>query len=246
MTEYRDHEYRTEQEEARERLKQSIDALAERANLQVQMQKEPLKMLGGASAVGALVGMVVGRQFRRSKKIYVDAESPLKHQKELVRAQKKQQGQSVGGALAATLATLAVKTLTDRVLSPKLEQLASGMLEKAGQAPESGARSGGTGGSTAGRLAMPVRPAPAARSDTPATRPESATGTAAFLKKPATGSAQQPTAPESADAQASAEGSAPPRPQAHPGIVPMPASHVEAKAQGTPLSAEEKANPNAH
>lgn len=241
-----DAQYRTEQEEARERLKQSIDALAERANLQVQMQKEPLKMLGGASAVGALVGMVVGRQFRRSKKIYVDASSPLKHQKEFVKAQKKHQGQSVGGALAATLATLAVKTLTDRVLSPKLEQIASGLLEKAGQAPESGTGAGArTPGATAGRQAMPVRPAPAARSDTPATRPESPTGAAAFLKRPATAQAQ-PTAPESAGVQAAADGSVPPRPQAHPGIVPMPASHVEAKAQGTPLSAEEKTNPNAH
>ncbi|KQQ99395.1 hypothetical protein [Deinococcus sp. Leaf326] len=240
MTEHS--EYRTEQEEARERLKQSIDALAERANLQVQMQKEPLKMLGGASAVGALVGMVVGRQFRRSKKIYVDAGSPVKHQKGLVKAQQKQQGQSVGGALAATLATLAVKTLTDRVLSPKLEEIASGLLEKAGQAPQAGARPT----ATTGRQAMPVRPASAARSDTPATRPESPTGTAAFLKRPADGGASLPTAAESASAQASADGSAPPRAQAHPGIVPMPASHVEAKAQGTPLSPEEKANPNAH
>lgn len=246
MAEDREYGERTEQEEARERLKQSIDALAERANLQVQMQKEPLKMLGGASAVGAVVGLVVGRQFRRSKKIYVSADSPAKHQKELVKAQKKQQGQNVGGALTATLATLAVKTLTDRVLAPKLEQIANGLLEKAGQAPEPGTGAGArTSASTAGRQAMPVRPAPAARTDTPATRPESSSGTAAFLKKPADSGAA-PTAPDSPNVQAAADGSAPPRPQAHPGVVPMPASHVEAKAQGTPLSPEEKANPNAH
>ena len=94
----------TEREAARARLKASVDVLAERANLQVQMQKEPLKMIGGASAVGAVLGMVVGRQFRRSKKIYVDAASPIKHQKALMKAQKKQGGQSVGGALVAALA----------------------------------------------------------------------------------------------------------------------------------------------
>lgn len=245
MAEYRETEDRqpTEQQEARERLKQSIDALAERANLQVQMQKEPLKMLGGASAVGAVMGMVIGRQFRRSKKIYVSADSPAKHQKEFIKAQKKHQGgQNVGGALAATLATLAVKTLTDRVLAPKLEQIANGLLEKAGQAPEPSARPVTAGG----RQAMPVRPAPAARTQTPATRPESPTGTAAFLKKPADTGSVPLTAADSPNVQAAADGSAPPRPQAHPGVVPMPASHVEAKAQGTPLSPEEKANPNAH
>ena len=41
---------RDERDEARARLKASVDALAYRANLQTQMQKEPLKLLGGASA----------------------------------------------------------------------------------------------------------------------------------------------------------------------------------------------------
>lgn len=238
MAEDREHQHRTEQEEARERLKRSIDALAERANLQVQMQKEPLKMLGGASAVGAVVGLVAGRQLRRSKKIYVDAASPAKHQKGLIKAQHKQRGQGVGGALTATLATLAVKTLTDRVLAPKLEQIANNLLEKAGQAPEAGARPG----APATRSALPTRSAAAVRAEAPITGPAVPSGAAAFLKKPAGGAS--PTATDSPSVQAAADGSAPPRPQAHPGIVPMPASHVEAKAQGTPLSPEEKTNPN--
>ena len=78
----------TEREAARERLKESLDVLAERANLQVQMQKEPVKMLGGASAVGAVIGLLIGTQVKRTKKIYVDAGSPVKHQKALVKAQK--------------------------------------------------------------------------------------------------------------------------------------------------------------
>ncbi|MFC6660175.1 hypothetical protein [Deinococcus multiflagellatus] len=88
--------YITEREEARERLKASVDALTREASLQVKMQQEPLKMLGGASAVGAVLGLVVGRQFRRSRKIYVDAQSPVKHQKALVKAQQKQKGGGVG------------------------------------------------------------------------------------------------------------------------------------------------------
>lgn len=126
--------YMTEQEEARARLKASIDALTEQASLQVQMQKEPLKLLGGASAVGSVVGLLVGRQLRRSKKIYVDAESPLKHQKALMKAQNNQQtGKSMGGALLATVGTLVFKQVMEKVITPKLEEVANGLLDKAGQ-----------------------------------------------------------------------------------------------------------------
>ncbi|MEF2278892.1 hypothetical protein V3W47_11340 [Deinococcus sp. YIM 134068] len=127
--------YRSEREEARERLRESLDALAERTNLQVQMQKEPLKMLGGASAVGALIGVVAGRQLRRSKKIYVDAGSPVKDQKAFLKAQQRHQGKGggVGGALVATLGTLAFKALQDRVITPRLEELANNLMERAGQ-----------------------------------------------------------------------------------------------------------------
>ena len=138
----------TEREAARARLKASVDVLAERANLQVQMQKEPLKMIGGASAVGAVLGMVVGRQFRRSKKIYVDAASPIKHQKALMKAQKKQGGQSVGGALVAAAVPLIVRMVTEKFVTPKLEELSSGLLDRAAGSgaarPVKAAPSGGT------------------------------------------------------------------------------------------------------
>ena len=39
----------------------------------------------------------------------------------------------MGGALVATLGTLAIKTLTDKVINPRLEELANSMLDKAGQ-----------------------------------------------------------------------------------------------------------------
>lgn len=215
-------EYRTEREEARERLKQSIDALTERANLQVQLQKDPLKMLGGASAVGALIGVVMGRQLRRSKKIYVDAASPVRHQKALVKAQAKQQGgRGVGGALIATLGTLAVKTLTERVITPKLEELSSSLLEKAGQAP---ARASGGASSFE---------APA-RTPTPAARPAAAQGSAPSSPAPTTPTA---SAPASSPAVS-------PALQAHAGVRPLPASRVEAKAVGTEIPLEEKVNPN--
>lgn len=224
-------EYLTEREEARERLKASIDALADRANLQVQMQKEPLKMLGGASAVGAVIGMVVGRQFRRSKKIYVDAASPVKHQKALMKAQSQQQsGKGIGGALIATLGTLAVKTLTERVITPKLEELSSGLLVKAGQAPKETATP-----SAAPRPMSSVTP-PSLRAAQQA--PAAPVSAASSVQPAAQRVATQPSSAQASPAQSS------PAQSAHPGVKPMPESKVEVKAVGTPIAPEEASNPN--
>ena len=213
--------YLTEQEEARERLRASVDRLTQQASLQVQMQKEPLKMIGGASAVGALVGLVVGRQFRRSKKVYVDAHSPVKHQKAFIKAQKKQaKGKNdVGGALVATLGTLAVRMLTDKVLAPKLEEVASGLLAKAGQ--EAPARS-----TTASVRARADKADVTAR---PVTAPAAAAPAVAVPV--ATPAASQSVVPAVAPL--------------HPGVVALPESQVEAKVEGTPIAEGEKRNPNA-
>ncbi|GGL67842.1 hypothetical protein GCM10010840_02260 [Deinococcus aerolatus] len=241
-----DHDFKdnlTEREAARERLKESLDVLAERANLQVQMQKEPVKMLGGASAVGAVIGLLIGTQIKRTKKIYVDAGSPVKHQKALVKAQKSQTGGGVGGALVATLGTLAIRTLSDRMLTPKLEQLANNMLEKSGETPRSAAQPRAMQQSSAGpSLGKSAAPTAASGSGprpvgTASTNPSA---TSSFLKPTPTGQA------ESHNAQAGAVGSAPPvaASPSHPGVVPTPKSVVEAKAQGSAIAPEEKGNPN--
>ncbi|GMA16780.1 hypothetical protein E5F05_16685 [Deinococcus metallilatus] len=233
--------YLDEREEARARLKASVDALAERANLQVQMQKEPLKMLGGASAVGAaagtLLGIVLGRQFQRTKKIYVDADSPEKDQKALIRAQKKEKGGTgVGGALVATLTTLGIKVLNDRVLTPKLEEFAHGLLDRAGQ--EGGQKARNAAPRAAGQ------PRPAAQQtggnwslsgSRPAPAPANTDVTASFLKRD-----------EGAEASDAARVGVPGGPSV-PGTgssIPVPVSTVQAKAQGSPIGPEEKTNPN--
>ncbi len=69
----------------------------------------------------------------------------------------------------------------------------------------------------------------------------SPSATASFLKPSVpTGQAQ------SFNDQASAEGSAPPIAASHdhPGVVPIPKSVVEAKAQGSVIAPDEKGNPN--
>ena len=132
----------SDRDEARARLKSSIDALADQANLQLKMQKEPLKMLGGATGVGLALGVLVGRNFRRSRKIYVDAASTKKEQKALTKAQGKSGGGSVGGAILATVATLGFKVLQERVIAPRLGEIADRLLDRSAQ------NSGTTGNSS--------------------------------------------------------------------------------------------------
>ncbi|ACO46570.1 hypothetical protein DEDE109153_07350 [Deinococcus deserti] len=217
----------TEREAARERLRASVDALTREASLQAQLQKEPLKMLGGASAVGAVIGLMMGRSLRRSKKIYVDAGSPVKHQKALIKAQKKQAGTGVSGALVATLGTLAIRSLTEKVLTPKLEELSGSMLQKAGQPGAARSNTGTKAGSTptVTTPGVPVRVTPSSLG------PATVTGTAASSNAVSAG-ASSGTSPVASFLK-------------HPGVVPTPESRVEAKAVGTPIAPEERSNPNA-
>ena len=129
----------SERDEARARLKSSIDALADKANVQLKLQQEPIKMLGGATGVGLALGVLVGRSLRRSKRIYVDAASSKKDQKSLMKAQSKKGGGGIGGAIFATVATLGFKVLQERVIAPRLGEFADRMME---QSKQSGSKPG--------------------------------------------------------------------------------------------------------
>ncbi|WP_291422974.1 hypothetical protein [Deinococcus sp.] len=220
----KDIRYMTEQEEARERLKNSVDALTKQVGLHVQMEKEPVKMLGGASAVGAVIGLMVGRQFRKTKRVYVDAGSPVKHQKALMKAQAKQ-NPGPAGALVATLVTFAFKTVMEKVVSPKLEEVASGLLDKAGQ-PQSKSS------------ALPAAPKPVAA-------PAHAAAVPSYAAQSPSGAVQAAAPATPAHAAAAADGVTSFVKPTHKGVVPIPESHVEAKAVGTPIDEQQMSNPNA-
>lgn len=123
----------SEREDARMRLQESVDQLGQQASLQVQMQKEPLKMLGIATGVGAVMGLAVGRSLSKTKKIYVDDSLTKKDRQAFEKAQSRYKGpaNSIGGALLATLGTLAFKVLQDRVIAPKLEELTQNLAAQA-------------------------------------------------------------------------------------------------------------------
>ncbi|MFC6592311.1 hypothetical protein ACFP81_10100 [Deinococcus lacus] len=213
----------SERELARERLRAKVDVLTEVASLKGQMQMEPLKMLGGASAVGAVLGLVIGSQFKRSKKIYVDAGSPLKYQKALVKAQQKEKGADLGGALVATVVTLGARALSNKLVVAKLEEMAQGLLERAGE-----------------ERRTPAAPAPARAASNPAA--------SRFLK----GASEVTAGPATVrieKAPAAVTGASGTRDEnIHntdiPGTPRVPPVQVEAKAKGSPIDPDELHNPN--
>ncbi len=122
-----------ERRQQRERLSRAVDQLADQASLQVQMQKDPLKMLGGASGVGVALGLLLGLRFRRTRRVYVDANSTMKEQKAFAKAQTKvaKKGGGIGNALTGLIVTVGFKVLRDRILAPQLERLADNITQRA-------------------------------------------------------------------------------------------------------------------
>ena len=123
----------SEREDARMRLQESVDQLGQQASLQVQLQKEPLKMLGIATGVGAVIGIVLGRSLQKTRKIYVDDTLSKKDQKAFAKAQARHKGPggNICGALLSTLGTLSYKIVQDRYIAPKLEELAQNLSQQA-------------------------------------------------------------------------------------------------------------------
>ncbi|WP_052326721.1 hypothetical protein [Deinococcus peraridilitoris] len=131
----------TEKRDAREELRRSVDALAYRTNLYAQMQKDPMKLIGGASGLGLLLGLLVGRRFPRTRTVYLRPDMSPREQKaytkaqmRLYKAQQKASKGGIGGALTAAVMTIAVKVLQERVLAPQIERLADQLNQKAEQA----------------------------------------------------------------------------------------------------------------
>ncbi|MCY1702664.1 hypothetical protein [Deinococcus sp. SL84] len=229
----------TEKELARERLRAKVDVLTETASLKGQMQLEPLKMLGGASAVGAVLGLALGSRMKRTKKIYVDANSPVKYQKGLMKAQQKEKGGDLGGALVATLVTVGARALSNKLVRDRLQTLAEDLLAKAGQEPQ-------------GRSTQPsAAPRMAVKSPAAAQGGDSNPAVSRFLKQDSQQSTgQQTLTPQGLGAAnvvvqqagaeaASSEATGPVR------HAEVPGSTVEALADGAPIERGELKNPNA-
>lgn len=120
-----------EREAARQRLERAVNMLGNEASLKVQMQRDPVKVIGGATGVGLVLGALVGSQLRRTRKIYVDAYSTPQQQKAFAKAQARTQGQgSVGNKLIGLAITLGFKYLQDQVITPRLEAAAHSLEQK--------------------------------------------------------------------------------------------------------------------
>lgn len=233
----------TEKDLARERLRAKVDVLAETASLKVQLQKEPLKMLGGASAVGAVLGLALGSQLKRTKKIYVDANSPVKYQKRLLKAQQKEQGTDLGGALVATLVTVGARALSNTMVRDRLQNMAEDLLVKAGQNPQGGQPASRSGGNSAGGQTRQVASALPRQNQSAAAAPARQTSNPAVSRflKPGSNPAEASSAPATTSTTVTAAPSA--QTQTQPAAAaPAPANsgmeaqfaHAPAPAAGTP------------
>lgn len=234
----------TEQELARERLRAKVDVLTETVSLKAQLQREPIKMLGGASAVGAVLGLALGSQIRRTKTVYVDANSPIKYQRGLIKAQQQESGSNLGGALFATLLAAGTRALGNQLVQDRLQAVAEDLLSKAGET---------SGGKVTGRAS--TTPARSQGAGTPARQPSALPPRAAanpavnrFLKPEQAASVRTDTAATETTVISAAprswfEDSQP----AEGGVVrhaEVPGSTVEALADGAPIQQGELRNPN--
>lgn len=178
-----------ERELARQQFKQSIDdllndgvnQLKETTDVHLKMQAEPLKLLGGASAVGTVLGLIIGSQIRRTRRIYVDVNSPTKDQKGLIKAQRTQHAQqSKSRAIFTSLSALAMKTLSEKVLAPKLEEVAQNIRQRT----ENGEGLSAITASFAEVLPTRATPNDAAQTATPSRPNEQSEPTQAQVKRP--------------------------------------------------------------
>lgn len=240
----------TEKDLARERLRAKVDVLAETASIKGQLQAEPLKMLGGASALGAVLGLALGSQMKRTKKIYVDANSPVKYQKALMKAQQKEQGTDLGGALVATLVTVGARALSNKLVRDRLQTLADDLLAKAGQVSADGAGAGQPARTVAAPTVAQPKPKAALAAATASARSNPAVSR--FIKGADQGSQQQGTQTvQSSNLQVhivqagAAEAQAQPEPTGPVRHAEVPGSVVEALADGAPIERGELKNPNA-
>lgn len=233
----------TEKDLARERLRAKVDVLAETASIKGQLQAEPLKMLGGASALGAVLGLALGSQMKRTKKIYVDANSPVKYQKALMKAQQKEQGTDLGGALVATLVTVGARALSNKLVRDRLQTLAEDLLAKAGQAPEAGS------GQPARTVSAPAQAQPKPKAAVTGASTRDNPAVSRFIKGADQGQGTQTV--QSSNLQVhvvqagAAEAQAQPEPTGPVRHAEVPGSVVEALADGAPIERSELKNPNA-
>lgn len=123
-----------EREAARHRLERAVNMLGDEASLKVQMQRDPVKIIGGATGVGVVLGALLGSQLRRTRKVYVDAYSPSKQQKAMINAQNRASRQgNLGNKLMGLAITFGIKYLQEQVLTPRLEGMAGKLESRAAE-----------------------------------------------------------------------------------------------------------------
>lgn len=115
----------TQSDEAKRHLEESLNTLQESTSLHVKLQQDPLKKIGMAVGAGLLLGVMIGRSTKKTKIVKVAGGKNVEQAKEAAASKG-----ALSGVILTAVGGLVLKVLQEKVLAPKLEELADQLLER--------------------------------------------------------------------------------------------------------------------
>ncbi|WP_034337349.1 DUF883 C-terminal domain-containing protein [Deinococcus misasensis] len=115
----------TQSDEAKRHLEESLNTLQESTSLHVKLQQDPLKKIGVAVGAGLLLGVLIGRSTKKTKIVKVAGGKNVEQAKEAAASKG-----ALSGVILTAVGGLVLKVLQEKVLAPKLEELADQLLER--------------------------------------------------------------------------------------------------------------------
>lgn len=115
----------TQSDEAKRHLEESLNTLQESTSLHVKLQQDPLKKIGMAVGAGLLLGVLIGRSTKKTKIVKVAGGKNVEQAKEAAASKG-----ALSGVILTAVGGLVLKVLQEKVLAPKLEELADQLLER--------------------------------------------------------------------------------------------------------------------
>lgn len=115
----------TQTDDAKRHLEENLNALQESTSLHVKLQQDPLKKLGMAVGAGLVLGILIGRGTKKTRVVKVAGGKNVEQAKEAAASKG-----ALSGVIITAVGGMLLKVLQEKVLAPKLEELADQLLER--------------------------------------------------------------------------------------------------------------------